>query len=267
MHFLYQTFLNSQFLPYYTLSACFIIYFWLNRKGINSLILYAATAALIIVIPLSISRSLFFGVAVTLIFTAIAIARKSENIGKMIFGAIAVFLALVFLSKKSFFQTGTEAFTSRFENANEAEGGLEGVLIDRFLGGMWGALKESSNQPFFGFGQGLGTNVGSMLTTGEVTFLVAEGEWGRVIGELGPLMGLALIFLRLKLSTMVALASYRKLLVGNLLPWLLLSIVLINVLQGQWAQPSSLGFSIIGCGLLIASLEGPSAKNISKKID
>ena len=250
---------------YYSLAASFIIFFWLNRKGVNPLILYGATAALLIVIPLSISRSLFFGVAVTLVFTAIAISRKPEYIGKMIFGGVIVLLVLSFLGSKSFFSTGTEAFTSRFESANEQEGGVQGVLVDRFLGGMWGALTASSQQPFFGFGQGLGTNVGSMLTTGEISFLIAEGEWGRVIGEMGPLMGLAIIFFRLKLSFTVALASYRKLAKGNLLPWMLLSIVLINVPQGQWAQPTSLGFSVIVCGLAIAALKGPSKQNISTK--
>ncbi len=250
---------------YYTLAASFIVFFWLNKKGVNTLVLYAATAALIIVIPLSISRSLFFGVALCLAFTAIAISRKKEYIGKMIFGAIIVGVVLTYLASKSFFATGTAAFTSRFETANVQEGGLDGVIIDRFFGGMFGALKQSWNQSIFGLGEGLGTNVGSMLTTGGMSFLVAEGEWGRVIGEMGPLMGLIIIVIRLRLSLKIALASYKSLAKGNLLPWMLLCIILITLTQGQWAQPSILGFTILVCGLAIAALKGPT-KNTSLKV-
>jgi hypothetical protein len=73
------------------------------------------------------------------------------------------------------FQTATGAFTSRFEVANEAEGGLEGVLIDRYLGGMIGAITEVRDY-FFGYGLGMGTNVGSMLLTGGQGFLISEGS-------------------------------------------------------------------------------------------
>lgn len=245
---------------YYTLAASFIIFFWLNRNNTKQIFLYAATLSLIVVIPLSISRSLFFGVSIALIFMLMAIGRKTEYLGKMIFGAVIISVLVIFLSGKSFFQTGTEAFTSRFETANVQEGGLGGVLIDRFLGGMYAALSNSSVLPFFGYGLGMGTNAGSKLLTGSTGFLIAEGEWGRVIGELGPLMGIAMIFLRLHLGFVVAIASYKNLARGNLLPWLLLSMVLINVPQGQWAQPSSLGFSVLVCGLAIAALKGPKEK-------
>ena len=250
---------------YYTLAASFIIFFYLNRSNTKQIILYAATFALIVVIPLSISRSLFFGVAIVLIFMAMAIGRKTEYLGKMVFGAVIISLLVIFLSGKSFFQTGTEAFTSRFETANEQEGGVEGVLIDRFLGGMFAALSNSSVLPFFGYGLGMGTNAGSKLLTGSSGFLIAEGEWGRVIGELGPLMGIVMIFLRLQLGFIVAIASYKNLARGNLLPWLLLSMVLINVPQGQWAQPSSLGFSVLVCGLAIAALKGPKEKKLKNR--
>jgi len=85
--------------------------------------------------------------------------------------------------------------------------------------------------------------------------MIAEGEWGRLIGEYGPLMGLMTIFFRLKLSAQIALASYQKMVEGNILPWVLLSIVLLNIPQGQWAQPSSLGFAVLAAGLTIASLK------------
>jgi len=243
---------------FYTLSASFIIFFWLKKGIIKPIYLYAATFALMVVIPLSISRSLFFGVLLVLVFMAIAISRKTEYLGKMIFGGAVIVLLFSILSKTSFFSTGTDAFTSRFENANEAEGGVQGVLVDRFLGGMYSALMASGNQPFFGYGMGMGTNAGSFLMTGNTGFLIAEGEWGRVIGEMGAVMGIMLIMYRVSLSVSIAFASFKGLSKGNLLPWLLLSIVLVNLPQGQWAQPSSLGFCTLVTGLCIAALKGPT---------
>jgi hypothetical protein len=196
---------------------------------------------------------LFFSVGVSLIFAAIAVCRKPGNWGRIVFGIVSFCTILAILNKISFFSEATSAFTSRFETANEIEGGLEGVFLDRFMGGMFGALSASVNQPFFGYGLGMGTNVGSMLLTGNTTYLISEGEWGRLIGELGPVMGLGIICIRVGLCIQLALASYRKVLQGNLLPWMLFSFGCLTLAQGQWAQPTSLGFGILTTGLIIAS--------------
>lgn len=125
---------------------------------------------------------------------------------------------------------------------------------DRYLGGMINALTQSGNQPFFGYGVGMGSNVGSMLLSGKLKFLIAEEEWGRLIGELGPLIGIAVILVRLLFSAKIALLSYKKLSKGDIFPWMLLSFGLLQIPQGQWAQPTSLGFSVLIGGLIIASL-------------
>lgn len=240
---------------FFSLAACFIFYFWLSNKSINRLILILATMALLASIPLSISRTLFFAVALTFIFACMAILRKPEYIGKML---IALFVCIVFFlifSKSSSISTPLEAFTSRFETANEQEGGLKGVAGDRFLGGMLDAISGSADQPFFGHGLGMGTNVGAMLLTGKTDFLISEGEWGRLIGEQGPLLGLLVILLRLGFCVQLLTAAYRRLQISDILPWMLLNFVLFNVSQGQWAQPTSLGFAILSGGLLLAVLQ------------
>ncbi len=241
-------------IAFYSLVACYVFYFLLNSKLANKVLLYSSIAGLLIAIPLSISRTLFFTVIVTLIFTVIAVSRQSKYFGRVIMGCVGMVITLIVLSNTSTFQTATEAFTHRFEVANTSEGGLQNVLADRYLGGMIGALQNSSEQAFFGYGIGMGTNVGSMLLTGKTKFLISEEEWGRIIGELGPILGLGIIFFRLKLCAIIGIAAYRKIEKGNLLPWILLSFVLLNIPQGQWAQPTMLGFSVLVGGLAIASL-------------
>lgn len=238
---------------FYGLVVCFILYFWLVPKGINRLLLIASTASLFFVVPLSISRALFFSVCVSLTFAIFAISHNPKFVGRLFMAGIGGFILLAILSQASYFQTAVEVFFSRFDGANESGGGLEGVLIDRYLGGMWGALTRSSDLPFFGYGLGMGTNVGSKLLTGEVQYLISEGEWGRLVGELGPLLGITVIMVRLSLCFKVATASFVKLQQGDLLPWMLLSFFLLTVPQGQWAQPTSLGFSTLIGGLIIAS--------------
>jgi hypothetical protein len=239
---------------FYSLVAPFILYFWFNRKGVSLLLLAAATASLLAVIPLSISRSLLFQVGVSVVFLLLATARQPKYIGSVLVAAVVVIFSVALLSQAAFFQTAVEVFTVRFENASGFEGGLQGTLGDRYLGELLLPFKQAARQPFFGYGIGMGTNVGSMLLTGDVNFLISEGEWGRLIGEMGPLLGILIILVRLKLCLKLAIASYQKLAQHDLLPWLILSFALLIIPQGQWAQPTTLGFSTIVGGLLIASL-------------
>lgn len=239
---------------FYSFAACFILYFWLNSNQINRLVHIGASIGLVAAIPLSISRSLLFQIGLSIAFTAIAVSRKPKYVGRMILAVLGTVGVLSILSQTSFFQTSTGAFTERFTSANESEGGLEGIFVDRFLGGLIGAITGSADLPFFGYGLGMGTNVGAQLLTGERAFLISEGEWGRVIGELGPLLGLLVILIRVSLTAEVVVACYKKLRIGDLLPWLLLSYGLITLSQGGWAQPTSLGFCILISGLMMASL-------------
>src|SRR5690554_1233196 len=135
---------------FYSFVAPFVFYFLLHLKKINKFILIGASLSLLAAIPLSISRSLLFSVVVVGLFTVIAVARKPQYIGKIIGTTITLVLSLAILSQVSFFQIATEAFTDRFETANEVEGGVEGVLMDRYLGGLMGAIKgnESETVPF-----------------------------------------------------------------------------------------------------------------------
>ncbi|HEY4326577.1 MAG TPA: hypothetical protein VGN20_21510 [Mucilaginibacter sp.] len=235
--------------------APFLLYFWLNQKKIKTWVLIAASLALLASIPFSISRTLFFEVCITIFFAVMASTTKPENFGRVVLALIVGIVSLAILSQTSYFQVATNAFVTRFTTANESEGGLvKGVIGDRFLGGLISAFADNPHQPFFGMGIGMGTNVGSQLLVGDRTFLIAELEWGRTIGELGPLMGISLIVIRMALAIRIALACFAKLITGDLLPWLLLSYGFVNIAQGQWAQPTSLGFCVMIGGLMLASL-------------
>jgi len=168
-----------------------------------------------------------------------------------------VLLAVLFLNV-SVLNTQIGAFTDRFTSANEQEGGLNGVLIDRFLGGLVGAFKNIDDaHAIFGQGIGMGTNVGAQLLSGKTTFLIDEQEWGRIIGESGMVLGLLIILIRISMAFSIGIRCYAFLKKGDALPWMLLSFGFLTLLQSQWAQPTILGFYVLIGGLILASLKKP----------
>lgn len=250
---------------FYHFVACYVFYFWLKPYEANKLILIIATTSLLLVIPLSISRGLFFSIGVTFMFIIIASARKPKFLGQMLVAVMGVAFVVGILAQFSFFDTAREVFMARFTNANESEGGLEGVLVDRYLGGMIGALTDTKALSFFGDGLGYASNVGSMLLSGVTVSAISEGEWGRLIGEMGAMLGILVILIRLAFSFKLASLCYKKLLKNDILPWLLLSFCLLNLPQGNWAQPTSFGFCIIIGGFVLASLRDIDNKISSVK--
>jgi hypothetical protein len=242
---------NTQF---WSVAGIFVVYFWLNLSGISRILLIAASICLIASIPLSISRTLIFQIVITLVFAFISVSKNPKYIGRMLLAITGIVIAIMLLNRLDFFQKSTEALVARYTDASVSEGGLQGTLGNRFIGGLFGAVQET-DQPFFGYGIGMGTNVGAKLLTGDVEFLIAEEEWGRLIGEMGTVMGLIVIIIRLSFCIKAAWLSFKRLAVNDILPWMILSMAFVFIAQSQWAQPTTLGFSTLIGGLLISSLK------------
>jgi hypothetical protein len=240
---------------FFSLVAVFVLYFWVDSSKINRIVLFSATLALLSSIPFSISRNLLFQIIISFVFTIIGINWVKDNSSKGIIMILGFTIIALFLSLFDIFSVGVEAFSTRLERANKAEGGIESVFLDRYLGGLINALKSSTSQPFLGYGLGYGTNVGSNILTSKSTFLISEGEWGRLIGELGPILGIGIILIRLLMSFKLASWAFKYLIKNDILPWIILSFTLLILPQAGWAQPTSLGFSVLVSGLLIASFK------------
>lgn len=242
---------------FFSLAAAYIFYFWLRPGQINKLILLAATIGLIFAIPFSISRTLTFTVALMLVFLLLTLTRNPKFLGKVLVGIAGITVLAVILNATGLLDTPMEVFLQRFDEAGQSEGGVEGTIGDRYLGGMVDAITMANDGPFFGEGLGLGTNAGSAILGSGRTFLIAEQEWQRTVGEMGALLGIAVIAIRLLITAKLALASYFMIRKGDSLPWMLTSFAIITFPQGAWAQPTMLGFSILIIGLLIASFNSP----------
>ena len=243
---------------FYGLVAPFILYFWISgqkRKPAFRILLIISTVCLLAAIPLSVSRTVLFEIVITLIFLLAAGSSSRALWGRLIMTVVFGSVILMILQNFSFFKTATFVFTERFTSANEQEGGVEGVFLDRFLGGMIGAIGGYGDSPFWGHGLGMGTNAGAKLMSGNIQFLIAEQEWGRLIGESGILLGMGMILVRCYLTYKLLKLSWSAVGMNNLLPWLLASFSLLMLLQGQWAQPTALGFAALSVGLTIAAFK------------
>ncbi len=239
---------------FYGLVAAYVFYFWFNTFLIKRFLLIASTVCIMLAIPFSISRTLTFEVALSLAFMVVALWHKPKYLWKVLFAGVIVGIAFYFLSNQSFFSTGTDVLGARFDEASNSEGDVNDVLMNRILAGMVYAVQNAPNLPFFGYGLGMGTNAGAVLLTGNATFLISEEEWGRVIGEMGLLMGFIVILIRVVFSFSTLKKSIQYLRSNNPLPWMLISFGFMQILQGQWGQPTNLGFSVIAGGLVLAAM-------------
>jgi hypothetical protein len=83
--------------------------------------------------------------------------------------------------------------------------------------------------------------------------LLTENEWGRIIAESGPVLGVAFIIWRIALAGKLFGASLRALKLGQVLPILLFFCAFLAVLNGQLGQPTTLGFTVVLAGLCLAA--------------
>ncbi len=212
--------------------------------------------SLVLAIAVSGSRSAFLTTTIVfcLFFIGLAFTKRLGS-GLVKFGIIGLAL-LILAAKSNLVREGINVLTVRFTEAGVSEGNAKGLAI-RFFGALIGPIQLLLDTPFFGFGIGRGTNVGSALLTGKLEFLVAEGEWGRVIGEAGPIAGLALVVYRCVLAAWLGLRSYRAAKLGSPLALHLFGACALNVMSGQWGPPTSLGFAVLVAGLCLAAAESP----------
>jgi len=245
---------------FFTIVGCFVLYFWLETKKINFILLIASSIALIVSIPTSISRSLFFSILISFIFFIISISVQKNFLRNLI--QFTFFCIILFLvsTKTNSLDTQIDAFSKRFNSANETESNgkvgiiaIQEAIIGRFLYSTVNDIDES--KIIFGYGIGAGTNVGSKLLTGKISFVVAEGEIARIMGECGLILGLIIVLVRIIMTYNYSLYSIHLFRLGDNLPLMLLSIGFIYTFMGGWAQPSALGFYVVIVSLWIASLK------------
>ncbi len=237
------------------LTTAFIAYFFTERSRCPNWLLFVAAICALITLPVSLSRTHIFQVAIMIPFIILASIRSGKAAGKLVPAFLLVPLLFILLLQFEFVQTAVEVMDKRFSNASRKEGSISDSLGSRVFGLLFGAVTGShfSDLPITGRGLGLGTNIGAVLASGERGFLVAEGEWPRVIGEMGWPLGIVVLIIRVILAIQLSILALRSLVTQNALPFILLGFGLPVIVIAEWAQPTSLGFWAVTTGLILAS--------------
>ncbi len=212
--------------------------------------------AIAIAIPVSISRALFVASAMVGAVYLVSLLRTGFlNKGVLRLALIGA-VVLVGLGYLPIFDSAREAFLSRWVTA--ASGNAVGIdsVTDRVFGGGDYLADVLSQTTLFGHGIGMGSSVAAKLTTGQVGFLLAENEWAKVLLELGLVLGLAFLAYRFVLALAISWRSVQWWWAErDALPLLLTSASVIPILSGQWAQPTILGFTVVGSGLALGAMQ------------
>jgi hypothetical protein len=237
----------SQLYPLFT--ACWFSLLLARKLPVWTMI--ASGSAILIAIPISISRTLFLSVAIVAVTGVGALFVGGRFSFKLVFQfALAVVILAALANQSQVFQDGMEAFSARWKGATTEQGGFQKAIVDRVLDDLFGSF---AGVKYSGLGTGFSTNVGQKTLTAEVGFGASEGEWGRLLYDNGFILGSLLVGYRMALAFSIVFASFRAWRRRSTLSLLFASACFVIMLNGQWGQPTTLGSAIIGGGLTLAA--------------
>ncbi|TVP77698.1 MAG: hypothetical protein EA353_09765 [Puniceicoccaceae bacterium] len=233
----------------------FVFAAWLaalfDKRHASPVLLALSGVAILAAIPLSISRLLLVSVALVALGSAAAFIRMprwGRQLPRLI---LVIGVSVLVTSQLPFFDEAVDIMGQRVDEAARIEGGSAGFT--RRIGmDLFGPFIHSEFDPS-GAGLGAGTQGGSQMLVGERGFQGGEGEWWRLLFEMGTILGTFFIVMRFWLTVRLGLCGWRMLSVANPLPWLFFLACGLLVLNGQWGQPTALGFTILGAGMTIAA--------------
>jgi hypothetical protein len=239
---------------YFALATAFLLWGVLKRGTYKNWLLIASASALVIGISVSGSRSAVASCALVVASLAAVFVFRRDALNRSAQILLVTVVLGFIVSRTPIFKEGINVLTTRF---NEVAEQTQESVARGIVGRVWSQFTESAHvwtlAPLFGYGLGIGTNAGANILTGHSTFLLTEGEWSRIVLESGKLLGLAYIFWRVALTCYLGILCIRVLKLGNLLPLFLFSAGAVSMLNGQFGQPTILGFAVITLGLSLAA--------------
>jgi hypothetical protein len=258
------TFVNGV-VSFYALGAAslFMVLYGSKVRLRGRLFCMVAGIALVVALPVSISRSLLAGylLVIASLIATLVIARV--KLLPLVSGLAAVVIAFGLATTIPAFQDTSAAFLARWEGAGAASGSVReevgdlGIATDqlqnRVLPGFTRPFGSLERIPLFGYGVGMGSNVGAQRLGASGGFLLGEGGWEVILGELGPLLGVLFIVWRVALAFWMLRLALRAAGRGNRLPLILIGASFLDVMSSQLSQPTGLGFTVLSGGLTLAA--------------
>ena len=240
---------------YLSAATAFLLHAALSKLEYRTWLLVGAGLSLIVGVGVSGSRGAVL--AVGMVIASLAVIMLVRPSAMTSFGRNVLLSAVIAwgVSQVPIFWEGVGILSERFaESGGETGNAVVSGLASRVLGGFAEGLAYITRVPAFGFGLGIGTNGGARMIVGRPVFLLAEGEWARVILESGPILGLGFLIWRTALVCRIGYHAVRQLSLGNTLPIFLFSAGFFALLDGPFGQPNSVGFAVVLNGLCLAAV-------------
>jgi hypothetical protein len=230
-------------------AACWFVL--LLARKLPAILMILSGIAIVVAIPVSVSRSLFLSVMVVAIVGLGALFVGGRlSLQLFLRMALAAIVLPLLAMQMSAFKDGLEAFGSRWEASTTDSGGFHEAIVDRVLEDLFGAFGVVE---ITGAGTGFSTNVGQKLLTQQFGFGASESEWGRLLNDNGLLLGGLLVFYRVVLAGSIVHTAYRAWRHRSPNSLVFASAAFLLVLNGQWGQACTQGAAVISGGLALAA--------------
>ena len=233
-----------------SMTTSYLLY-GLVEEGKYSIFLLASSGmALATSLAVSGSRSAVYTCAIVGGMLAICMLTNSRLLMRAYRPVALIVIVLAVASSTEFFSEGLTTTTHRFSAANANES-----IVLRMVNTVLAPFEIIADVPLIGYGLGVGTNAGSFMVSGKISFLLAEGEWSRVVLESGPILGLIYLGLRMTLACILGWRSLLAAKAGDSGPLLLYGACMVPLINGQFGQTTILGFTVFTAGLCLAGTE------------
>jgi hypothetical protein len=241
---------------YFSLATGFVVWAALKRNVYQPWLLFAAGSALVIGTVVSGSRSVVGACGVVIASLAVVLFLRPAALNRFGQALLATVVLGFVVMQTPIFKEGLNVLTTRFNEVAEAtEQSIGAGMIDRVFSGFQEALFVVTKAPFLGYGLGIGTNAGAKFLTGRAMFLLSEGEWSRIFLESGPVLGLAFVLWRCGMVLYIGSRCVKAVRRANVLPLLIFSSAFLPLINGQFGQPTILGFVAFASGLALAAMK------------
>lgn len=249
---------------YFTLCTAFTMAGFLTKGLYPRWLLAVGAVSALVAMSVSSSRSLVIGCFVVAAVGGVTAFRSGRGVGALLGLGTVIILAVAFLSQFDILKEGVAAFTERWGSEEDSGASGRQVMTQRVGSGFTSAFTWSGRVPIFGLGVGISSN----LATEKKEFIApVEGEWERVIYEVGPITGFLYLGFRAALALALLWYGFEALRAGNNVCLILASACFFDMLSGNFRQVTTAGYTFMSCGLCLAAMKAFSTKDSTDSND
>jgi hypothetical protein len=239
---------SSGVCSFVTIVGSYLFYSCFRKKTYPIWLVLPAAGALFLMVMCSGSRASLSAISILIIAAAAISLYSPKFFAGSAKALVTIVIVYIVVGSVAEVKEGSDILDSRISG----NGGVKEGLVDRFISELL-PINGLMNAPILGNGLGMGTNAAAKILTGSMGFMLAENDWDRVILESGPFLGLAYVILRIAIVLHAGGGIFAPVKRGDPLSALLFAAGGITFLNGQFAQPMTLGFAVFTMGICLAA--------------